>query len=80
MFVKVGVRGSKHFILFCTEFYCGAPVSQLAKRRPTDLAVSGLSLVRGGNLSERKRSFIAHSLSLSTSHRFDMTEILLKRM
>ena len=29
-----------------TEFYCGAPVSQLAKRRPTDLAVSGLSLVR----------------------------------
>ena len=85
MFVKVGVRGSKHFILFCmftmksdTEFYCGAPVSQLAKRRPTDLAVSGLSLVRGGNLSESKRSFVAHNLPLSTSHRVDMTNTVKK--
>ena len=28
---------------------------------------------------DRKRNSIAHSLSLSTSHRPDMTEILLKR-
>ena len=31
------------------------------------------------NLLNRKRGSIAHSLSLSTSHRPDMTEILLKR-
>ena len=85
MFVEVGVRGSKHYILFCmftmksdTEFYCGAPVSQLAKRRPADLAVSGLCLVRGGNLSESKRSFIAHSLSVSTYHRLNMTNTVKK--
>ena len=65
----------------------GAPVAQWVKRWPTDLAVPSSIPTRGEkktkerkkNLLNRKRGSIAHSLSLSTSHRPDMTEILLKR-
>ena len=57
----------------------GAPVAQWFKRWPTDLAVSGSSPARGGNISNRKRGFIAHGLSLKANHRPDMSEILLKK-
>ena len=56
----------------------GAPVAQWVKRWPTDLADRVQSPLRR-NLLNRKRSSIAHSLSLSASHRPDMTETLLKR-
>ena len=56
----------------------GAPVAQWVKRWPTDLADRVRSSLEG-NLLNRKRSSIAHSLSLSSKHRPDMTEILLKR-
>ena len=48
----------------------GAPVAQWIKRRPTDLA--------DPVLLNRKRSSIVHSLSLSTSHHPDKTEIVEK--
>ena len=54
--------------------YTGALVPQRVKRWPTDLAVLRLSLV----LTHEKGS-IAHSLSLSSLPRPDMTEILLKK-
>ena len=57
----------------------GAPEAQWVKRWPTDLAVKGSSPVRGEDLINRKRGFIAHSLSLSAAYRPGMTEILLKR-
>ena len=57
----------------------GAPVAQWVKRWPTDLAVVSSSPARGEDLFNRKRGSIAHSLSLSSDHRPDMTEILLKR-
>ena len=56
----------------------GAPVAQWVKRWSTDLAGRVRSSLEAKS-SHRKRSFIAHSLSLSISHRADMTEILLKR-
>ena len=55
----------------------GAPVAQWIKRWPTDLAVPGSIPTRG--FLDRKRGSIAHSLSLSSAHRPDMTEIPLKR-
>ena len=58
----------------------GAPVAQWVKRWPTDLAVVISSPAKGEDLFNCKRSFVAHSLSLSSAHRPDMTEILLKRM
>ena len=63
-----------------TSFYLyfrGAPVAQWVKRWPTDLAEFNPHSRR--NLLIRKRSSIAHSLSLSSKHRPDITEILLKR-
>ena len=57
----------------------GAPVAQWVKRWPTDLAVVSYSPARGEDLFNRKQGSIAHSLSLSSAHRPDMTEILLKR-
>ena len=57
----------------------GAPVAQWVKRWPTDLAVVSSSPAWGEDLFSRKRVSIAHSLSLSSAHRPDMTEILLKR-
>ena len=51
----------------------GAPVAHWFKRWPTDLAVC----LRRGSF-HRERGSIAHSLSLSSAHRPDMTEILLK--
>ena len=56
-----------------------APVVQWVKRWPTDLAVVSSSTARFEDLFNRKRGSIAHSLSLSSAHRPDMTEILLKR-
>ena len=56
----------------------GAPVAQWVKRRPTDLADRVRSRSRR-NLLNRKRSSVAHSLSLSTSRRPDIPETLLKR-
>ena len=57
----------------------GALVAQWVKRWPTDLVVVSSSPARGEDLFNRKRGSIAHSLSLSSAHRPDMTEILLKR-
>ena len=56
-----------------------APAAQWVKRWPTDLAVPSSSPARGEDLFDHKRGSIAHSLSLSPTHRPDMTEILLKR-
>ena len=52
--------------------------NQWVKRWPTDLPDEFDPRSRK-NLLNRKRSSIAHSFSLSTSHRPDMTETLLKR-
>ena len=51
----------------------GALVGQWVKGWPTDLAVPSSIPARGGIIST-----VTHSLLLSTSHRPDMTEILLK--
>ena len=56
----------------------GAPVAQWVKRWPADLADRVRSSLEVKS-SQPKRSSIAHSLSLSSEHRSDMTEILLKR-
>ena len=53
----------------------GVPVAQW----PTDLAVPVPIPASGGNVFSRKRGCIAHSLSLSSVHRPDLTETLLKR-
>ena len=50
----------------------GVPVAQWVKRWPTDLALEAKS-------SHRKRGSIAHSISLSSAHCPDMTEILVDR-
>ena len=50
-----------------------APVAQKVKRWPADLAVPGSRLAGGEHLPNRKRGFIAFSI---TPHRLDMTEIL----
>ena len=55
------------------SIYIGAPVAQWVKRWPTDLAVPSSSPARGEIFST------AHSLSLSSVHRPDITETLLKR-
>ena len=57
--------------------YGGAPVVQWVKRWPTDLA-DRLRPPFEAKFSQP--GSIAHRLSLSTSHRPDMTERLLKRM
>ena len=49
------------------------------KRWPPDLAFPGSLSAGGGILFKRKRGAIAHSLSLSLTHRPDMVEIQLKR-
>ena len=54
----------------------GARLAQLVKLWPADLAVPGLSPAQGEIFSIVNRGAIAHSLSLSSSHRPDMTEIL----
>ena len=57
----------------------GAPVAQWVQRWPTDLVVMSSSPALGEDLFSRERGSIAHSLSLLSTHRPDMTEILLKR-
>ena len=60
----------------------GTPIAMSVKRwtaaAAADLTVSSLSPALGGDLFNRKHDSIAHSLSLSPTHRSDMTEILLK--
>ena len=58
--------------------FTGVPVAHIVKCWPTDL-LDRVHLRSGRNLLSHKRSSIAHNLSLSTSHRSVMTEILLKR-
>ena len=52
----------------------GASVAQWVERWPADLSVTGSILAGGGNLYNRLQGSIAYSLSLSPSHRPDMTE------
>ena len=54
----------------------GAPVAQWVKRWPPDPAVTGLIPTPGENLPNCKGSSTAHSLSLSSYHHRDITEIL----
>ena len=56
-----------------------APVAQWVKPWPTDLAVPSSIPARGEPFSTVNGGSTAHSLSLSSGHRPDMTEILLKR-
>ena len=56
----------------------GSSVTQWVKHWPTDLADRVRSSLEM-NLLNRKRSSISHSLSLSSIHRPDMIEILLKK-
>ena len=56
----------------------GAPVAQWVKRWPPDLAVPSSSPARGEIFSTINGS-TTHSLSLSSAHRTDMTEILSER-
>ena len=55
------------------------PVAQWVKHWPTDLAVLGSIPTWGGDLFNRKQGSIAPSFLLSSIHRPDMTETLLKR-
>ena len=58
----------------------GAPVVLWVKRLSTELAVPCSRSAGGGNLFNRNGpGSMAHSLSLSHSHRPDMTDILPKR-
>ena len=61
------------FILY--TFYYGSNVPYRAVFDHIYLASPGSSLAGGGNLSNRKRGSIAHSLSLSPYRRPDMTKI-----
>ena len=49
------------------------------KHRSAHLVVLNLIAAEGGNLFNHKWDSIAQSLSLSSSHHPDITEILLKR-
>ena len=57
----------------------GVLVAQWVKCWPTDLA-SRVRVPSRGNLCNHKWGSTAHSLSLSSAHCPDMTEIWLKRM
>ena len=61
------------------DLQLGAWVAQWVKRWPTDLAVLSSIPTLGEIFSTVNGGSIAHSLSLSTSHRPDITEMLLKR-
>ena len=58
----------------------GALVTQWVKRWPTDLAVVSSSPARDEDLFNCERAPIAHSLSLSSAHHPDMTEIVEKEV
>ena len=58
--------------------YTEAPVAQWVKRWSTDLAVPSLSPARGEIFSTVNGKSISNSLLLASSHRPDMTNILLK--
>ena len=71
--------GPDQTVMFAPTYvsqYIRALVGQRVKRWPSDIAVSVSSTARGGDLFNRKRGSIAHSLSLSPAHHPDMTEIL----
>ena len=55
-----------------------APVAQWVNHWPTDIADRVRSLLEAKS-SQPETGSIAHSLSLSTTHRPDMTKILLKK-
>ena len=71
--------GSLYFRLFFTHEK-KSPVAQWVKPWPADLVVVGSSPAGGGDLFNCNRGSIAHSLSISSTHHPDLTEILLKRM
>ena len=58
--------------------FSGDLVPQWVKRWPAVLAAPEFEYHSRRNLLNRKRGSIAHSLSLSSSHRPDMAKILLK--
>ena len=62
----------------CFQLYHGSRsfVAQWVKYWPTDLAVQNLSPSSRQSLLNHKHGSIAHSLSISTLHRSDMSEIL----
>ena len=57
---------------FLPSFRAGAPVAQTVKRWSADLVVPGSRLAGGGNLSNRKRGSVTHSLLSSQPHHADM--------
>ena len=59
-------------------FLPGASVVQWVKRWPADLAVPSFEPRSRRSLLKRKRGSTAHSLSLSSAHRPDITKILWK--
>ena len=67
---------SFQYSVFLTPFEFRVPVAHWVKRWPTDLENRGRSPLEALN---RRRSSLAHSLSSSTSHRPDITEIHLER-
>ena len=60
-------------------FLFNPPIAQWVKRWPTDLAVPNSSHAQSKIFSTVKQGSVAHSLSLSSAHHPDMTEILWKR-
>ena len=68
--IPIGCRPRQN----CSFGVGGAPVAQWVKRWPTDFKPRSRR-----NLLNCKRGYNAHSLSLSSVHCPDMTEILLKR-
>ena len=72
------VKGS-HSAIFTLAL--GGLVAQWIRHWPVDLAVLGLSSPppSGENLFNHKQGFIAHSLSLSSTHHPDITKVLMKR-
>ena len=78
---KLDIRYHIYVITLLSDTgFQGAPVAQWVKRWPTDLAVPGSIPALGEKLSNCKWDSLAHSLSLSSYHCTDITEILLKRM
>ena len=68
----------KYTLKYAAAIRWKAPTEKWVKRWPADLAVPGSVSAGGGNTFHRRRSASVYSLSLSSSHRPDMTEILSK--
>ena len=65
------------YLFYLSSELLGDPVPQYIKHCYANLVVQGSRLDEGGDLSNLKLGYIAHSLSFSTSHSPDVTEILL---